>query len=657
MGFVGDVFDAAGDVIGGAGDFLGSALDKIIPNEIKPALPFIAAAFPFIAPGVYASMASGLGGFMGISNPILQNALMGGVTNLVTQASQEGFDKRGLNPMSLGLGALGGALTAPGAGESLRGGQILGVDELGQAVTRSQAMPYLQSNYPGLDFSTSNLTGQGAQYGLPVTEAPTSFLDSLQNAITQTAASGADIAQAGQEGFKTDGLFNKDFLKAVAPGQIAAASDLAYNYAKDQQLAYQDQLDKLKGQQQAYKQEQIDGIRKAMVSAGFTEAEIQDALKRSGFADGGRAGYAFGGFTQRMQRPNMPIGGFGGRPGMQQPGVQSGRQPGVQPLPSPGFTPIGVFDKPLGPPINISSFNSTPGGVRGGMGTLPNAFGPMQQPVGDPRTGAAFIPGNPMQEMMRGPQQAPLQQQFSYGGRAGYGMGGDVIKGMRRMKGKVSDYLSKLTDDIKIYPQTDYATDVGASFDLTIVPKTKKGKSTLDKLVDQGYVDKHSDGSYFMSDSNLEEGTILLNDYGVKASGVYEPSTKGKDVFESFRSGAGLSEYASPYYGYDRLRYGLYNSPRRPPMSGAADLDTIPTPPEKFANGGLMSLGGHEMDFRDGGGFVPIGRKERADDVPARLSKNEFVFTADAVRNAGGGDIKEGARRMYQIMKQLEAKA
>jgi hypothetical protein len=63
------------------------------------------------------------------------------------------------------------------------------------------------------------------------------------------------------------------------------------------------------------------------------------------------------------------------------------------------------------------------------------------------------------------------------------------------------------------------------------------------------------------------------------------------------------------------------------------------------------------MDFRDGGGFVPIGRKERADDVPARLSKNEFVFTAKAVRNAGGGDIKEGAKRMYQIMRQLEAKA
>jgi hypothetical protein len=77
----------------------------------------------------------------------------------------------------------------------------------------------------------------------------------------------------------------------------------------------------------------------------------------------------------------------------------------------------------------------------------------------------------------------------------------------------------------------------------------------------------------------------------------------------------------------------------------------------KKAKGGLMSLGGNEMDFRAAGGFVPIGKKERADDVPARLSKNEFVFTAKAVRNAGGGDIKHGAKKMYQLMKQLEAKS
>jgi hypothetical protein len=74
-----------------------------------------------------------------------------------------------------------------------------------------------------------------------------------------------------------------------------------------------------------------------------------------------------------------------------------------------------------------------------------------------------------------------------------------------------------------------------------------------------------------------------------------------------------------------------------------------------MAEGGLMSLGGNEMDLR-GGGFVPIGAKEKADDVPARLSKNEFVFTADAVRAAGGGNVDAGADKMYNTMKQLEGR-
>ena len=71
--------------------------------------------------------------------------------------------------------------------------------------------------------------------------------------------------------------------------------------------------------------------------------------------------------------------------------------------------------------------------------------------------------------------------------------------------------------------------------------------------------------------------------------------------------------------------------------------------------GGMMDMGGMEKDYRNEGGFVAIGGKERADDVPARLSKNEFVFTADAVRNAGGGDIDKGAEIMENMMENLEA--
>ena len=73
-----------------------------------------------------------------------------------------------------------------------------------------------------------------------------------------------------------------------------------------------------------------------------------------------------------------------------------------------------------------------------------------------------------------------------------------------------------------------------------------------------------------------------------------------------------------------------------------------------YAEGGMIDMGGLEKDYREGG-FVPLGEEERADDVPARLSKNEFVFTADAVRAAGQGDIDKGAEVMQNMMDNLEA--
>jgi hypothetical protein len=81
-------------------------------------------------------------------------------------------------------------------------------------------------------------------------------------------------------------------------------------------------------------------------------------------------------------------------------------------------------------------------------------------------------------------------------------------------------------------------------------------------------------------------------------------------------------------------------------------------------DGGIMNIpmgeprenqqGVKELDYRKEGGFVPVGIKEKADDVPAMLSKNEFVFTADAVRGAGNGDVEKGAERLYNTMKTLE---
>ena len=125
-------------------------------------------------------------------------------------------------------------------------------------------------------------------------------------------------------------------------------------------------------------------------------------------------------------------------------------------------------------------------------------------------------------------------------------------------------------------------------------------------------------------------------------------------VFPEMIEKRGTQEYMDMLEDYFR---GLASKDREGIMmakeGGRANLalGTKPTP-EESGLGGLPI----EADMRYTGGFMPYGEKEKADDVPARLSKNEFVFTADAVRAAGGGSVNEGAKKMYQAMKQLEAK-
>ena len=90
-----------------------------------------------------------------------------------------------------------------------------------------------------------------------------------------------------------------------------------------------------------------------------------------------------------------------------------------------------------------------------------------------------------------------------------------------------------------------------------------------------------------------------------------------------------------------------------------AEIDQVKN---SMAGGGIADLpkvrmlegGVPEIDYRESGGFVPMGKKEKADDVPAMLSKNEFVMTADAVRGMGDGNVEKGAQRMYDQMRQLE---
>jgi hypothetical protein len=184
---------------------------------------------------------------------------------------------------------------------------------------------------------------------------------------------------------------------------------------------------------------------------------------------------------------------------------------------------------------------------------------------------------------------------------------------------------------------------------------------------------KANGGRIGYKEGTPREGIVSLTD---EDSGVIyrDPDTEEPITKEEFLRRAQEDEdkqYMSPT---DQGSGVIYRNEKGKPITKnewlrlTSEAPSI-TLPEKKAKGGRMGYamgsevpvkrnegGITELDYRNTGGFVPIGVKEKADDVPAMLSKNEFVFTADAVRAAGGGSVQKGAQKMYNTMKMLEGK-
>jgi hypothetical protein len=147
---------------------------------------------------------------------------------------------------------------------------------------------------------------------------------------------------------------------------------------------------------------------------------------------------------------------------------------------------------------------------------------------------------------------------------------------------------------------------------------------------------------YSMSDTFATGGRVGLSDGGnddLEYKGWKKIFLKSNDAAESHpRHSEFIKRFAEETMGQDRSPEVTIKKAYGGPIG---------EPREN--KGGIM-----ELDYRKEGGFVPVGIKEKADDVPAMLSKNEFVFTADAVRGAGEGSVDKGAERLYNIMKTLE---
>ena len=140
---------------------------------------------------------------------------------------------------------------------------------------------------------------------------------------------------------------------------------------------------------------------------------------------------------------------------------------------------------------------------------------------------------------------------------------------------------------------------------------------------------------------------------GIDAAKKYQKEQEELAAYE-----AGLfDDYDQAVQDYIASFTGMQSDPRR--LYGLPNLFAAQGGRVAAQEGGIMATApgmppGMQVDGRDGG-FIPMGVKEKADDVPAMLSKNQFVMTADAVKAAGGGSVNKGAQRMYDLMNSLEA--
>ena len=316
-------------------------------------------------------------------------------------------------------------------------------------------------------------------------------------------------------------------------------------------------------------------------------------------------------------------------------------QPGDPGYRAPGPTTLNgvVIDNPLLTESRERIFNNIPEEYRAGFaefakGRPIGVGGQAISSVGLPGGGSVTFGDTGSAKTFRdylssigftppGPQVAQLPAQGSLGiPAAGYADGGNVVGGefdfesARQMYG-LGKLVKKVTRTVK-----------------------KIAKSPLGKAAILGA------GTYFgLGQFGATKDLGLLAKLGIAGTTAALPFLTKEEEEDSLYAGADIAD----------PRFIMANPQRFQNIRTMAEGGSTEKEPVAKKTMPLLDMGGKEMDLRAEGGFVPIGRMEKADDVPARLSKNEFVFTADAVRNAGDGDVDKGAEVMYNMMKNLEA--
>ena len=560
-------------------------LDKVIPNEIKPALPYLAAFTPFLAPTT---------GFMGT---MTGRALLSGGANIAAQLAQEGTTEEDLNLLSAGIAAATGALSAP---QVSKGITTSPKDFFGMRADLASEGTGILSKAKELGFKGLS---KGAGF-LSTTEGSGGVGDILRPGgkelaldMASATAVGIPLAQGTGDAMYTDAIIAQK--QQIIDDALAEAEALADSGARAQ------------------------AIRNAMSAYDFfTEQEILDTIASAGYKAGGRVGFRFGGIEEAIES-------------VQEETVEKGKE--------------GIMQAAGEDPLLIEEYNKY-------------VFDLMEQ-----RPNAKPMTFNEFKRMIMSGMKDGGRIGFRDGSSTGsFGLDryvSEMISEGNMLNKDAVDFLNKYEDIVKEGKADERVFDLLKEYE-AIEDKAEKveDKFSNTKLEDAAEgIMSVEDLKYY--DKKIEDLDKKLDDSDKRLDALdKEFYSKNIDASEITRT-PDFQEWLELYMserGSSRTK--ALNHPKADIYLsilglnlGGRDKSFYETISEK-KDGGLMDLGGKEMDLR-GGGFVPIGKKERADDVPARLSKNEFVMTADAVRAAGGGSVNKGAKRMYNLMNTLEARA
>jgi len=374
---------------------------------------------------------------------------------------------------------------------------------------------------------------------------------------------------------------------------IGAASTLAGILASDPDMT-EDQAEELKQDPVALRN--YLSLYYSNLNPNASKEEVESFVRTNMYATGGRVGYGIGGPGVQIGGP-PPLGSPQGSSPLYQNVLQYLQRGGKQAKQAKPTTPV--------------AFKGTSGG-RGFVGLEPGG-------IDDPRSIALTTLGqlgydtkrfmefdDPPPSMSAGPQRV---------GSPG---------SMPNITFKDEETLQKLMNPAFDFQQGTYidtlkeAKDIGR--DYTIDEILKLNKEDIMEIADL-YNKKNKYGKYTpIKSAALTTYTGPTNfTYGGGQTGSATPFNQGGRV--GYRSGDVVDQAS-----------GIMGLPKR-----------------------VNKAGVKELDLRESGGFIPpVGVKEKADDIPAMLSNNEFVFTADAVRGMGNGNVNKGAQRMYDMMKKLE---